>query len=106
MHCLSVSYPIGDGTTFDYDYYRTSHMPLCARLFADHGYRGYVLRSGQGRAPGKADLNYASVDLLFDSAEQMAAALAAGGREVTADIANYTNTQPVMSFGEVEVELG
>lgn len=105
MYCLTVTYPIGEDTNFDHDYYKNSHMPLCARLFAEHGYRGFVLRSNQGEAPGKGGLNYASVDLLFESAEQMGAALAAGGKEVSADIGNYTNTTPSMSFSELDVEL-
>ena len=105
MYCLTVTYPIGEDTTFDHDYYKNSHMPLCARLFADHGYRGYVLRNNQGKAPGSGDLNYASVDILFDSQQQMGAALAAGGKEVSADIVNYTTTTPSMSFSEVSLDL-
>lgn len=105
MHCLTVTYPIGEDTTFDHDYYRNNHMALCARLFAGNGYRGFVLRSNQGKAPGSGDLNHASVDLLFDSQEQLGAALAAGGKEVSADIVNYTNTTPSMSFSEVEHDL-
>ena len=94
MYCLTVTYPIGENTNFDEEYYRNTHMPLCVRLFADHGYRGSVLRTKQGQAPGKGDLNYASVDLLFDSAEHMQGALAAGGQEVSADVANYTDATP------------
>lgn len=79
-------------------------MPLCARLFAAHGYRGSVLRSSQGKAPGSGDLNYVSVDLLFDSQEQLGAALAAGGKDVGSDVVNYTNATPSMVFSEVEVD--
>ncbi len=105
MYCLTVTYPIGEDTRFDSDYYRDQHMPLCARLFADFGYRGSVLRTNQGKAPGSGDLNYASVDLLFDSLEQLQAALSAGGKEVSADLVNYTNAKPMMSFSEVDVEF-
>ena len=105
MYCLTVTYPIGEDTTFDSDYYQNQHMPLCARLFADFGYRGSVLRSNQGKAPGSGDLNYACVDLLFDSPDQLQAALAAGGREVSADLVNYTNVKPMMSFAEVSLEI-
>ena len=44
--------------------------------------------------------------LLFESAEQMGAGLAAHGKEIGADITNYTNCTPGMSFSEVEVSLG
>lgn len=105
MHCLTVTYPMSEGSSFDYRYYLETHMPLCGRLFAEHGYRGYVLRSKQGNAPGSADVNFASVDLLFDSAEQMGEALAAGGAEASADLVNYTNVTPSMSFSEVSMDL-
>lgn len=105
MYCLTVTYPIGDDTNFDESYYRDKHMALCARLFADHGYRGSVLRTNQGQAPGAGGLSYASVDLLFDTQEQLQAALAAGGKDVSADIVNYTNAKPSMSFSEVAVDL-
>jgi uncharacterized protein (TIGR02118 family) len=105
MYCLTVSYPKGENSTFDHEYYNDTHIPLCQRLFADHGLRGTVLRTDQGKAPGAGDLNHASIDLVFDSAEGLQAALAAGGREVTADIVNYTNAQPSMSFSAINIAL-
>lgn len=105
MYCMTVTYPKGDDSHFDHDYYQNTHIPLCERLFAEHGLRGSVLRTDSGKAPGSADLNHASVDLLFDSVEQLGAALAAGGAEVSADVPNYTNAKPQMSFSEVTVSL-
>jgi uncharacterized protein (TIGR02118 family) len=105
MYCLTVSYPKGDDTTFDHDYYSNTHIPLCQRLFGAHGLRGTVLRTAEGKGPGSADLNHASIDLVFDSADSLQAALAAGGKEVTADIVNYTNARPRMSFGEIDISL-
>ena len=105
MYCMTVTYPVGEDTHFDYDYYQATHMPLCARLLADHGYRGVVMRNNSGKGPGSGGLSYVSVDLLFESLEQLQAGLAAGGKEITADIPNYTNVQPQMSFSEASVEL-
>jgi hypothetical protein len=65
-----------------------------------------VLRTGGGKGPGSGDLNWVSLDLIFDSAQQMQAALAAAGQEVTADVPNYTDVKPRMSFAEIAVELG
>ena len=106
MYCMTVEYPKTEGSRFDYDYYRDHHMPLCSRLFADHGFRGVVLRTGGGKGPGSGDLNWVSLDLIFDSVEQLQAALAAAGQEVTADVPNYTDVRPRMSFAEIAVELG
>lgn len=105
MYCLTVTYPKGDNSTFDHEYYTNTHLPLCQRLFGEHGLRGTVLRTAQGAAPGSGDLNHAELDLVFGSAEELQAALAAGGREVTADVANYTNAKPGMSFSEIDIAL-
>jgi uncharacterized protein (TIGR02118 family) len=105
MFCLTVIYPNSEGSHFDQDYYVEKHLALCADLFAAHGFRGSVVKLSQGKSPGQDGLNHASVDLLFDSREQMQAGLAAGGKQIAADVANYTNIKPQMSFAEVRVAL-
>ena len=90
---LSVSYPSGEGTTFDHDYYSASHIPLCQGAFN----------------PAKTEVdkgidgpNAASVHFYFDSMEAMQSALANPKMgEVLADVANYTNIAPVMQVSEV-----
>jgi uncharacterized protein (TIGR02118 family) len=41
--------------------------------------------------------------LLFESIEVFGAVMAAHGAEIVADIANYTDSQPVMQISEVKV---
>jgi uncharacterized protein (TIGR02118 family) len=90
---LSVLYPAGEGATFDHDYYRESHVPLCLRTWnldgaeIDRGLDGpYV----------------AAVHLRFDSLDHVAEAMAAEGTaDVLADVANYTNITPVLQTSEV-----
>ena len=105
MYCLTVTYPKGEDTKFDSDYYTGKHIPLCAEAFAEHGFLGTVLRSEQGGAPGATDVNYASIDLLFENREQMQRALQAGGKTVNADLVHYTDVRPKMTFSEVKVSL-
>ncbi|MEP7112805.1 MAG: EthD family reductase [Ilumatobacteraceae bacterium] len=90
---LSVSYPNGDGTTFDHDYYATSHVPLCVSTFS----------------PVKTEIdkgidgpNAAGVHFYFESMEGLQAALGSPQMgDVMADVANYTNIAPVMQISEV-----
>lgn len=90
---LSVLYPAGEGTTFDHDYYRDSHVPLAVetwgveRFEIDRGIDGpYV----------------AAVHLYFASMEALQAAMAAEGTaKVTADVPRYTNATPVRQLSEV-----
>ena len=90
---LSVLYPAGEGATFDHDYYRDSHVPLCLRTW---GLPGAEIDRG-------VDGPYvAAVHLQFDSLEAMQAALAAEGTAaIMADVANYTNITPVLQTSEV-----
>jgi uncharacterized protein (TIGR02118 family) len=83
---FSVLYPASEGATFDHDYYRDKHVPLCTSTWGcpaeiDKGVDGpYV----------------AAVHFRFDSLEAMQAARAAPGTAaVLADVKNYTTIQPV-----------
>ncbi len=92
MMRFSVLYPATDGADFDHEYYHAKHVPLCAdtwkpaRVEIDRGVDGpYV----------------AAVHFLFDSAEAFQAALASEGTAaITADVAAYTQIQPVMQISE------
>ena len=101
MYCVTVTYPKSEGSNFNYDYYVQTHIPLCAKLLAQYGYLGYVLRSKQGEAPGTDELSYASIDLIFESQQQMETGLAEAGGPIIADVANYTNVKTQMSFSEL-----
>jgi uncharacterized protein (TIGR02118 family) len=89
---MSVLYPKTEGATFDHDYYRQSHVPLCVGAFApisteiDKGVDGpYV----------------AAVHFMFDTMDTMGAAMAGPGLgDVMADMANYTTIQPVIQVSE------
>jgi uncharacterized protein (TIGR02118 family) len=90
---LSVSYPSGDGTTFDHAYYAGTHVPLCISTFS----------------PAKTEIDkgidgpsVAGVHFYFDSMEAMQSALGNPKMaDVMADVANYTNIAPVMQVSEV-----
>jgi uncharacterized protein (TIGR02118 family) len=90
---LSVSYPKGEGTTFDHDYYATTHVPLCNTAF--HPQRIEIDKGIDGP-------NVAGVHFYFETMEAMQSALAGPKTpEVMADVANYTNISPVMQISEV-----
>ena len=92
MMRLSVLYPLTEGATFDHDYYRTKHVPFCsetwkpARVEIDRGVDGpYV----------------AAVHFFFDSPEALHAALGSEATAaITADVANYTEIEPVVQISE------
>lgn len=90
---VSVSYPSGEGMTFDHDYYRNSHVPLALNAW------------GLNRADIDKGVNgpsVAAVHFYFESMEAMGVAMAKPETAaVMADVANYTNITPVMQVSEM-----
>jgi uncharacterized protein (TIGR02118 family) len=90
---VSVFYPSAEGTTFDHDYYREKHVPLCVRLWNPES--AEIDKGIDGP-------NVAAVHLKFASPDALAQAMASEGTaEILADVANYTNITPVLQTSEV-----
>jgi uncharacterized protein (TIGR02118 family) len=90
---LSVLYPKTDGATFDHDYYRQTHVPLCVRTW---GLDGAEIDRG-------VDGPYvAAVHFRFASTEALETAMAAEGMAaIRGDIANYTTITPVRQISDI-----
>jgi uncharacterized protein (TIGR02118 family) len=87
---LMVTYPRGEETTFDADYWTGTHMPLVSSSWSE------AVRWEADLAAADSP-NHGIAHIYFDSAESMAAAM--GGPNtgaVMGDIVNYTNVQPVI----------
>jgi uncharacterized protein (TIGR02118 family) len=90
---MSVLYPAADGATFDHDYYRDHHVPLCVDTWA----------------PAKTEIDrgiegphVAAVHFYFDSMDALGAAMASPGlAEIQADVAKYTSITPVIQTSEI-----
>ncbi|MHB1582666.1 MAG: EthD family reductase [Acidimicrobiales bacterium] len=90
---MSVLYPTTDGATFDHDYYRDRHVPLCGATW--HPERVEIDRGVDGPY-------VAAVHLFFPTLEAMQGAMTADGTAaVLADVANYTTISPVLQVSEV-----
>jgi uncharacterized protein (TIGR02118 family) len=90
---LSVLYPKTDGATFDHDYYREKHVPLCVSTW---GLEGAEIDRG-------VDGPYvAAVHFRFASTEALETAMAAEGTAaIRGDIGNYTAIAPVRQISEI-----
>jgi uncharacterized protein (TIGR02118 family) len=90
---VTVLYPTSEGSTFDHDYFRDTHVPMALKA------------CGVSSAEIDKGVNgpYAAlVHFRFDSLDDLNAAFAAPGTgEVMADVANYTNITPVLQTSEV-----
>ena len=90
---LTVLYPATEGATFDHDYYRQKHIPLCVTTW---GLEGAEIDKG-------IDGPYvAAVHFKFASPEALRAARASEGTgSILADVANYTTITPVLQTSEI-----
>lgn len=96
---LQVAYPTADGTTFDYDYYLNTHMPLVGEHMGAH-IDSTVVTKGLAGGPDTPPPFHAIATIVFKDQAAMNAAMAASG-PVVADIPNFTDCAPQMLVGEV-----
>jgi uncharacterized protein (TIGR02118 family) len=90
---VSVFYPKAEGATFDHDYYRDSHVPLCASVWSP--VKAEIDRGVNGP-------NVAAVHIVFESQEAVDAAMALPDTaKILADVANYTSITPVIQISEM-----
>jgi uncharacterized protein (TIGR02118 family) len=101
MPTISVIYPRREGATFDFEHYAKVHMPLVAERWGDAGLTGTeALRGVNGGDGGDAPF-FAITLLRFASMEAFGAAMSGEhAAEILADIANFTNVQPVIQVNE------
>ncbi|HBH03070.1 MAG: ethyl tert-butyl ether degradation protein EthD [Candidatus Rokubacteria bacterium RBG_16_73_20] len=99
---ISVLYPSGEGKKFDVDYYVKKHMPLVRERMGTLGLRRIEVDRGlAGGAPG-APAPFACVGhLYFDTVEAFQQAIAPHGKELFADVPNFTNIAPQVQISEV-----
>jgi uncharacterized protein (TIGR02118 family) len=90
---LSVYYPTTDGASFDHDYYRDKHVPLCVRTWGLDG--AEIDRGIDGPYVAAVHFRFASKDALQQAMG------ASGTADVLADVANYTTIAPVLQTSEI-----
>ena len=99
MYILTVTYPKTKGATFDFDYFRSKHLPEVGKAFGSFGL-GYasVLR-GEQRVDGKEPAYFATTILSFRDEQGARDAVASdAAKALIDDIANFTSVKPVMQF--------
>jgi uncharacterized protein (TIGR02118 family) len=102
---VAVLYPNTNETHFDWDYYLTKHVPLAKARYQGKGLLGIQVDEGLGgAAPGQPAPFAAIFSMTFATIEDLQTAVSAHGAEVTADIPNFTNVQPLVQVSRIVVE--
>lgn len=97
MLVVSVMYPAGK---FDHGYYGCTHLPLVRERWGGMGLQDIrVLRGTDG--PDGAPPAWQLITMMnFDSMDALKQAVGAHGREIFADIPNFTDGTPVVQCSE------
>lgn len=99
MYILTVTYPRSEGATFDFDYFRSTHLPEVGKVFGPFGL-GYasVLR-GEQSLDGSDPAFFATTILSFATEQGARDAVACeDAKGLIEDIANFTSVTPVLQF--------
>jgi len=94
---LLVLYPRTESSTFNKEYYLSTHMGLAKRAWEKHGLKSYSV------VEASPEDSYAYITVLdFESIEAFGAAMQdPESAAVMADVTNFTNIQPVIVHGNV-----
>ena len=92
-----VAYPRSEGSTFDKEYYLSTHMPLAKKHWAKHGLKSYAVTELNADGP------YTYVVVMeFESHEGFGAASQdPNTKEIMEDVPNFSNVKPILLHGGV-----
>lgn len=96
---MQVIYPITDETSFDLDYYLSTHMPLVGEHMGEH-IQSTLVTKGLAGGPDTPPGIYAVATIVFADKAAMDAGLAKSG-PVVGDVPNFYNAAPTVLIGEV-----
>ena len=99
MYVLTITYPNSADATFDFDYFRSKHLPEVGKAFKPFGL-GYAAVLRGEESLGGGDPAYFATTILSFPTEQSArdAVKSKAGKALTKDIPNFTSVTPVMQF--------
>jgi len=101
---MSVMYPGGAGKKFDIDYYAKKHMDLVRSRWKGMGLvKIEVDRGLAGGAPGSPAPFVAVGHVYFRSTDDLQKAVAAHGKELFADVPNFTDIAPQVQISQVQM---
>ncbi len=99
---VSVHYPGKAGARFDHAYYKDKHMKLVGERLGGLGLvRAEIDRGLSGGAPGSAAPFACIGYLYFNSLDDFKKAMGAHGKELMADVPNFTDITPEVQISEV-----
>lgn len=99
---MSVLYPGDTGKRFDLEYYAKTHMDLVKRRWTGMGLVKVEVDKGLGGgAPGEPAPYVAVGHVYVQTQDDLQKAVRAHGRELFADVPNFTEIAPQVQISEI-----
>ncbi len=99
---ISVMYPSGEGKKFDHTYYARKHMALVQERLGKLGLLRLEVDKGlSGGAPGAPAPFACMGHLYFNTVDEFQRAMKAHGKELMADVPNFTDITPQIQISEI-----
>lgn len=103
--CVTVLYPSGDDITFDFEYYKNSHMTTIMDLYGN-SIRKFELRKGLPGPDGTPPTYHATISIWIADLDAFAAAGEQHTQTLIDDVPNFTNGFPVIQTDEIYAITG
>lgn len=102
MITFSVIYPCKKGSYFNMEYYCNTHIAIAKKYFGDTC-KGIVILNGKN-GWGKEEPSFSCIaHLFFNSVEEFEKVMQPANKELTEDVKNFTNIEPIAQIDEVSM---
>ncbi|GCL66106.1 EthD family reductase [Pseudaquabacterium pictum] len=98
---ITVSYPNAEGKRFDQAYYQSTHRQLLMGRLAAHGLQRVEMDKALADGAGGQPAVVACAHMIFTDLAGFQAGMAAHGREIMGDVAQYTDIAPDVLISEM-----
>jgi uncharacterized protein (TIGR02118 family) len=99
MYILTVTYPKSADASFDFDYFRSKHLPEVGKAFKPFGLGYAAVLRGEESVRGGDPAFFATTILSFATEQGARDAVASKAAKALAkDVSNFTSVKPVMQF--------
>ena len=99
---ISFLYPNKENAKFDHDYFVNKHMVLAIEKQRSLGLLQFDIEKGiAGGSPDAMAPYIAMGHIYFDSMEKFQISMEQVGEELMADVANFTDIEPIVQISEV-----
>lgn len=97
---VAVMYKNDSGSNFNMDYYREKHMPLVKEAYLPHGLIRLEMDEAVSKEGNRAAPYIAIAYMVFPDLTAFTTALKSSGKDVMADLGNFTDIEPVVQISE------